>query len=251
VRHASPLAVLLAIAGSLLLAAPAAAESLVWPSVRGLPVVAPDCTPGHVNAPPGFNVIMGTPGDDTIDGTAGNDFICGLAGNDTINALGGDDIIVPGAGNDGTPALPVDGGPGQDLIDGGPGAATPGIDSDTITGNIGGDTISYAGRTTPVGVRFHSGLPGYGGTNCQVSGDASPGGTPLANCSGDDGRPAGENDSYTDVENIVGGAASDALIGGRQGNILNGGPGENPDIICGGEGDDLVDYSNRTAPLTV
>lgn len=238
---------LLAVACSLLFVAPAAADTLVWPQARGLPVVAPDCTPGHVNNPPGFNVIMGTAGDDTITGTAGNDFICGLGGNDTIDALGGDDIIVPGAGND-----VVDAGPGDDLIDGGPGAETPNIDSDTIEGNTGSDTISYAGRTTPVGVRFHAGLPGYGGTNCQVSGDASPGGpTPLANCNGQDGRPAGENDSYTGVENIVGGAASDALIGGRQGNIINGGPGATPDVICGGEGDDTVDYSNRTAPVTV
>ena len=138
---------------------------------------------------------MGTAGDDTgvteIDGTAGNDFICGLGGNDTINAGGGDDIIVPGAGND-----TVDAGPGQDLIDGGPGADTPNIDSDVIEGNTGGDVISYAGRVTPVGVRFHAGLPGYGGTNCQVTGDASAGGpTPLANCTGQDGRPAGENDT--------------------------------------------------------
>jgi Ca2+-binding RTX toxin-like protein len=251
VCHGSLLAILLATAGSLLLAGPATAEPLAWPQARGLPVVAPDCTPGHVNAPAGFNIIMGTPGDDTgataINGTAGKDFICGLGGNDTINGLEGDDIIVPGAGND-----IVDAGPGQDLIDGGPGADTPNIDSDSIEGNTGGDTISYAGRVTPVGVRFHAGLPGYGGTNCQVSGDASPGGpTPLANCTGQDGRPAGENDTYTGVENIVGGAASDALIGGRQGNMINGGPGAAPDVICGGEGDDAVDYSNRTAPVTV
>lgn len=251
-RHGSLFAVLLAAAGSLLLAGPAAAEPLVWPLERGLSVVAPDCTPGQVNAPPGFNVVMGTAGDDSITGTAGNDFICGLGGNDTINALGGDDVIVPGAGNDGTRDVPVDAGPGQDLIDGGPGGDTPSIDEDVTEGNTGGDTISYAGRDAPVGVRFHAGLPGYGGTNCQVSGDASAGGnTPLANCNGQDGRPAGENDSYMGVENIVGGEGSDALIGGRQGNIINGGPGAIPDVICGGEGDDAVDYSNATAPLTV
>ena len=231
---------------SLLLFTPSsvAAPAFDYPQSRGLPVTVPQSCE---DPPANFNPIVGTAGDDTLTGTAGDDIICGLGGNDTINALGGNDIIIPGPGND-----IVDAGPGDDLIDAGPGAPSPDIDSDTIEGNTGSDTLSYAGRTTPVGVRFHAGLPGYGGTGCQVSGDASIGGaTPYANCRGLDGRPAGEADSFTGVENIVGGSASDAIIGGRQGNIINGGPGVTPDIICGGEGDDVVDYSNRTLGVTV
>lgn len=192
---------------------------LLWSASSALaapttPPDAPECT----SPPAGYNLILGTPGDDTgattLNGTAGKDVICGLGGNDTIHGNGGDDII--------------DGGLG----------------TDTITGDGGDDTITYAGRTNPVEVKFKPG-GGFGGEGCDVFHEVSLGTCTLP------ADPPGENDRLDSLETIVGGSGGDFLVGGQLDDTLNGGPGNAPDMLCGGLGEDTVDYSNRTAPVNV
>ena len=123
---------------------------------------------------------------------------------------------------------------GDDFIDGGLGA-------DTILGDRGTDTVSYAGRTARVTVSL--------------------------NGSGGDGQ-SGENDNvYGDVENVTGGSGNDALTGAGSDNVLEGGPGidtltgqagndtlrggPGSDVYSGGAGSDTASYSDHGAAVNV
>lgn len=146
--------------------------------------------------------------------TEGPDPLNGTAGKDVICGLGGNDTIT-GAADD-------------DILDGG-------LGTDSIRGDGGRDTITYAGRLTPIGVKFKPG-GGFGGAGCDVF---------TANCTG------GENDLLDSLEIIVGSPQADFLVGGQLPDTLNGGPGTTSDLLCGGLGDDTVDYSGRTNSVSV
>jgi Ca2+-binding RTX toxin-like protein len=108
------------------------------------------------------------------------------------------------------------GGAGNDRLDGAGGA-------DQLRGGLGVDVADYSARTAPV--------------------IANP------NDLEDDGE-AGEGDGiWTDVENLRGGSGNDTLTGTAVDNVLDGGPGS--DTMTGGGGVDAVDYSTRTAPVSV
>src|SRR4051794_6867645 len=110
----------------------------------------------------------------------------------------------------------IAGGGGNDLIDGGLGA-------DQMSGGGGIDTGDYSARTAPVTATLGV---------------------------GDEDGEAGENDGIVDdVENVRGGSGADTIAGSALGNVLDGGPGA--DMISGGAGLDAVDYSRRTAPVSV
>ena len=134
----------------------------------------------------------------SLDGTADN----GEAGEnddakaDVENVLGGsdgdqlvgsadDNALTGGAGNDS-----VQGGAGNDTLHGGTGA-------DTLAGGAGTDTADYGARAAPLTVTLD------GGAN--------------------DGE-TGENDNArADVENVIGGAGDDSLVGSAAANVLNAG----------------------------
>ena len=132
---------------------------------------------------------------------AGNDRITGASGPETINAGAGDDTVRAGDGDD-----TIDGGPGGDTLDGGHG-------DDQIGGGAGADTAAYDERTKsePVVVTL-----------------ATPGG---------DGA-AGESDTLTGVENVVGGPSNDTISGDDGANTLSGGAGL--DVIDGLGGADVL-----------
>ena len=156
--------------------------------------------------------LNGDSGDDALAGGSGDDTIAGGTGSNTLVGGAGDDTITGGPDND-----TITGGPGGDTLTGGlgndafdEGAAANG--TDTIAGSGGIDRVTYAGRTTSVGV--------------------------LLDGVFNDGE-SGEGDNVgTDVEDAVGGAGDDTMTGSTAENDLTGGPGA--DAIDGGSGDDTL-----------
>ena len=169
--------------------------------------------------------LMGMGGDDVLRGDASTIptlYLYGGDGDDSIvGSDGGSDIIGGDAGND-----ILYGAGGDDLMDGGPG-------SDDLQGSDGIDTVDYRARTAPVVVTIGDDL-------------------------GNDGQ-AGEQDNVgVGIERVLGGSGNDVLVGNALGNTLEGGGGADlldgglgADILIGGPGVDTVDYSSRTADVTV
>jgi len=103
----------------------------------------------------------------------------------------GNDIVHSGTGP-GNVGNYTSAGPGNDLIYSGPG-------DEYIFGGTETDTVSYAGRFTPI--------------TASVTGG---------------GGASGEDDAYDSIENITGGGGSDTLTGNGSANILDGGYATTP-----------------------
>ena len=188
---------------------------------------------------PASDILIGTSGANLLTGGDGNDFFLGASGNDTIDGNAGDDLIVPGAGSD--VAFGGDGDDEFDNDDTGP---------DSYNGGSGQDEISYRTGSQPVTVDLQAGTGGV----------------------------AGESDTFVSIGDATGGGGNDILRGDDVGNTLSGGDGEDqlfgrggPDTLLGGLGKDeldggtgddvlnggspgeknIVDYSERTNPVTV
>lgn len=147
----------------------------------------------------------------SITGTSGPDVIVGGSGGDTIDGLGGDDRICGGGGEDvlygGEGADELDGGDRDDQLKGGPG---PDYLVGGETGEYYGDWADYFDAPGAVQMTL-------GGTG--VVGDA-------------------EGDTTSGVENIIGSAFNDSLVGDGEANRIQGGDG--PDYIAGAGGDDVI-----------
>jgi Ca2+-binding RTX toxin-like protein len=249
--------------------------------------------PDQLEAPAGRAVLQGGGGDDRLN--AGDDR-CGGDGRDEVFGGDGDDTIT--IRSEGL----ADGGPGNDSI-----RAGLGCGGTTVTGGDGRDTVdlrsTYAGVLVSLDGVANDGLPefnrfadnvsrdvervigthyddkligsdrggrldgeegddildGAGGADVLMGGpgvDAVDYSSRTAGVTVDlDGQPsddgeAGEGDTVgNDVEDVWGGAGDDRLIGNGLDNVLDGGPGA--DRMSGLAGEDLVDYSSRTAPVTV
>jgi Ca2+-binding RTX toxin-like protein len=211
------------------------------------------------------NTLDGTNGDDVLDGRAGPDSLLGGNGADTadysrrttgitatVGGTGGDasdgtgdallvENITGGRGND---TLVGDGGPnvldadrGNDTLTGGgandrllgrAGADTldGGLGADDLDGGPDTDTADYSTRTVAV--------------TASLDGQANDG-------NADDGPTGARDNVRATVENLVGGADSDLLVGSAVGNNLHGGPGNDQlrglggnDYLYGGDGDDTL-----------
>jgi Ca2+-binding RTX toxin-like protein len=191
---------------------------------------------------PGRDVIWGGKGDDKIYGSLGNDLLCGGPGADLIHGGRGNDEVDGGAG-DGDQAIgdlgddKVMGGAGDgdeaagdlgiDIVNGGAG------DEDLVHGDYGWDRMSggagkgdIASFATDVG----------GGKKGDVGVWAS-----LAKH-----RAYGDgHDKLFGFESLEGSAFHDTLIGTKQGNVIEGGSGDDqliggggPDTLNGGPGSD-------------
>jgi Ca2+-binding RTX toxin-like protein len=163
----------------------------------------------------------------TLNGNAGNDALTGGGFNDTINGGAGDDVIIPGGGDD------------------------------TVSGGSETDTISYSDRSAAVTVVLAT-----GGAAQANNGDSA---YALA-----DGGTVAENDTVSFCENIIGGSGGDTLTGNDFDNVITGGAGadtmsggpgndtfvfgsasDGSDTVNGQGGEDTVDYSARSAALTI
>ena len=127
------------------------------------------------------NYIAGS-GDDLIAGNAIANDINGRAGNDRIWGSGGDDILEGGAG------------------------------ADRLDGDAGMDWAAYRDSDAAVTINLAEGM---------VQGGHA------------------EGDILTEIENIIGSAHDDVLVGNDEANWLEGGGGD--DILEGGAGEDRLD----------
>ncbi|MEZ5994357.1 MAG: calcium-binding protein [Hyphomonadaceae bacterium] len=144
-------------------------------------------------------VVFGGLGNDLLNGGDGDDEFYGENAVDTLNGGGGDDYLSGGSAPD-----TIHGGAGADTLIGGSGA-------DALDGGSGTDTASYAGSTS-VTVRLWNGT-GSGG-------DA-------------------QGDTLTGIENLIGSANNDTLIGADAiANVLDGGTGN--DYLAGLSGNDTL-----------
>jgi Ca2+-binding RTX toxin-like protein len=196
--------------------------------------------------------IVGTDGNDVIHGTPGRDVIWGGKGDDTILGSLGNDLICGGPGAD-----VIHGGRGNDEVDGGAG------DGDRVIGDLGDDKVmGGAGNDDEVagdlGIDIVNGGPGnedlvhgdYGWD--RMSGGAGKGdiasfATDVASSNGAGvwaslarHRAYGDgHDKLFGFESIEGSAFRDTLFGNGQGNVIDGGPGD--DHLTGGGGPDTLD----------
>ena len=152
--------------------------------------------------------LNGSPEYDTLDGGSGADRLYGRGGDDDLDGGGGLDLLVGGPGADrltdgDRDGAAADAAPGPDTLVGGRGGG--------VVSSLGGDTLSYQQRTQPV--RVHAGKDRRAGE-------------------------AGERDSISGIESIIGGDGDDRLVGDQRGNYLHGRGGADI-VIGGGSADEL------------
>ncbi len=238
--------------------------------------------------------VVGTSFDDVIVGDAQANWLNGAAGDDVVSGEAGNDTVLGGTGDD-----VLDGGEGRDLVDfssgAGPvvvdlgaesasGAGTDALTSfesalgtsldDALTGNALGNWLGGgAGNDTLVGGLGDDSLAvGAGGAESLDGGE----GRDLADFSARDaavtvlladGIEADSGTVLVGIENVVGTAEDDVIVGDAERNWLNGGAGDDvvsgeggndtliggtgDDILDGGEGRDLADFSGDAGPVVV
>lgn len=154
-----------------------------------------------------FRVSLGD-GKDTFSGMGGAITAAHFGGPTTLGPMTADLEVWGGDGDD-----TLQGGLGNDILHGGAGndtflTAAAADGDDVYYGDDGVDTMSYALRTAAVTVT-------------------------LDGLSGDGDLAAGEGDNVgADVENLLGGAGNDVLVGNQAANSIRGGAGN--DVLGGG-----------------
>jgi Ca2+-binding RTX toxin-like protein len=210
-------------------------------------------------------------GDDTLNGGPGRDQLFGDDGSDVLHGGDGSDTLSAGPGND-----TAFGEGGSDNFQ--TGAAPDGADS--YNGGAGSDFIAYSSRSAPVSVSLDGvANDGEAGEQDNVMPDIESvdGGQAGDVLTGDaaDNSLLGEDGNDT----IGGGDGADQLNGGRGNDVvngdggndelsgstgtdkLNGGTGDDTfttdadadqqDVLSGGPGTDLADYSRANAGVSV
>jgi VCBS repeat-containing protein len=165
------------------------------------------------------NEFWGGNGSDTLYGNGGADTLWGEAGNDSLWGGSGDDLLYGGAGDD-----TLSGDTGNDTLEGG-------LGKDTLWGGDGRDTASYRNASGGVGANLNLG----GG----LSGEA-------------------QGDMYASIENLMGSAYDDYLVGNSEFNEFWGLAGNDTlvgwagaDYLDGGTGIDTASYSTSGAAVNV
>ncbi|MGH6614208.1 beta strand repeat-containing protein [Sphingomonas sp.] len=208
----------------------------------------------------GADSLYGDAGDDIIFGKGGNDSISGGDGNDTIDGGTGADTMAGGAGDD---IYIVDffddivtevANEGRDLVLSSynymltanvenltlTGTATVGVGNDAnnvITGNSGANTLNGGlGADILIGGLGADRLDGGGGIDT-VSYADSLGAISINLQTGVGTGNAAQGDIVTTVENMIGSAFDDTLIGDGNANRLNGTRGA--DTMSGAAGADV------------
>jgi Ca2+-binding RTX toxin-like protein len=183
--------------------------------------------------------LIGGSGDDRLTGSSWWQTIDGNAGDDTLYGGSHNDTLVGGPGDD-----VLEGDSGDDLLDGQDGA-------DRLDGGSGTDSASYAARDVAVNVTVDDAAHGDGetGEGDHVTGEVEKvTGGPRADSLTGDWR----------VNTLTGGGGDDVLDGAGGKDALDGGSGDDTldggsssDVLAGGDGTDRLDYSSRSANLTV
>jgi Ca2+-binding RTX toxin-like protein len=199
------------------------------------------------------NDLDGGPGDDVLDGGLGPDELIGGAGFDVADYSGhsvgvlldfdsetGDDGAAGEGDTIGTTFEALVGGSGGDVLNGNDGAndlyGGPGVDQlegrggdDLLNGGTGADSLSGG-----AGFDLSDYSERSGGVSVDLDGSA-----------GDDGEPGESDTTWSDVEDVAGGAGNDSLVGNGAENFLFGHGGNDSldgvgasDSLFGGTGDD-------------
>lgn len=182
---------------------------------------------------------------DTIDlSTAGNyqaSFIDGRGGADTLTGGAAGDIFIGGAG---TGADNLIGSAGNDLLIGGDGSDTlsGGPGNDVLRGGLGNNDSMDGGAGTEDLLDFSDGTVGITFTLAQGGTLASP--NSIANGTGG----LGNNDTYLNMEGVIGTNLNDTITGSSSNDIIRGGAGNDALDAAGGAAD-LLDLSDGTAGL--
>ncbi|REL30842.1 beta strand repeat-containing protein [Thalassotalea euphylliae] len=188
------------------------------------------------------NVLDGRDGDDLLMGRGGNDTLSGGLGNDTASyEFANGDVVAnlstgQASGADGTDTLSsienligsqhndqLTGNTANNLLVGGDGndMLTGGLGNDSLIGGTGNDTANYSSATGSVVVDLASNL-----------------------AQGADGT-----DLLSSIENVVGSAHNDVLLGNNGDNLLTGGLGN--DSLVGGAGNDTASYQDSIGGVDV
>lgn len=171
-----------------------------------------------------------------LDGGAGNDTLTGGAGADTILGGDGNDTITGGLGDDS-----LSGEAGDDTFS--EGSVTSG--ADVFNGGAGTDAVNYGSRTAALTVTMDGAAANDG---LASEGDDVNADVENITCGSGNDNVTGNNSANT----IVGGDGDDTLAGGAGDDTFSEGSADNgSDSFAGGAGTDTVDYSSRTAALTV
>jgi len=187
-----------------------------------------------IHGTPGRDVIWGGKGDDTILGSLGNDLICGGPGADVIHGGRGNDEVDGGSGDDDR----VYGDLGDDKVMGGAGAG------DEVAGDLGIDIVNGGPGNEDLvhgdyGWDRMSGGAGKGDIASFATDVAAANGTGVWASLARHRAYGDGHDKLFGFESIEGSAFRDTLFGNGQGNVIDGGPGD--DHLTGGGGPDTLD----------
>ena len=222
----------------------------------------------------GNDSISGLAGNDSLVGNTGNDRLAAGDGNDTIDGGAGIDVLIGGLGNDTyivdrsrdqTIEDPVAGG-GIDLVRAsvswtlaanvenlqltGSAFVIDGTGNglgNLIVGNAGMNLLrGLDGNDTLRGGHGVDSLDGGAGSDAVDYSDQTWGG--VIDLFEQAATIAGEADTFTSIENVIGSQGNDRIIGDAGANRLAGLAGN--DTLIGGGGIDTVDYSAATTGVS-
>ncbi len=216
--------------------------------------------------------VTGGSGSDLLTGDDDANVLNAGGGNDnTLNGKGGNDTLTVAfsatgtlSGGDGADRLIDDSSTPGSVLNGGAGAdelSNSGL-ADTLNGDDGNDTLMtsgagnlFGGADDDVLVDWQNQGPNVlsGGPGDDTVDYSDHGGPLVVRLDGlaNDGNTSffGSEGDNVDVENIIGTFGGDTLVGDAKDNLFDGGAGG--DTIAGAAGQDTVDYSARSANLSV
>lgn len=230
----------------------------------------------------GDDVLEGLDGDDTLMGLGGNDRLVGGNGNDLLNGGDNQDTLIGGAGND-VYVISDEFDTVIELENGGNDTVRTNLQNYQLQAQVEnlshiGNAISFEGHGNALNNTIESNaatsrLFGYAGNDTLVSG---VGNDVLSGGEGDDQIQGGlgndtldysdhsasvdvdlrrgtslstfGSDTFSSMENIIGGSNTDNLTGDAGVNVINGGAGD--DHINGDAGDDYLTGDDGNDQLT-
>ncbi|WP_425339279.1 Ig-like domain-containing protein [Brevundimonas alba] len=194
----------------------------------------------------GSGVLIGSQFGDLITGGTGSDVILGQGGDDVIDGgSGGANEIYGGAGND-TFILSAVGDTVIELANEGTDTVRTSLNTFILGQNIENLTFTGSGDLTATGNASNNVfvvgtganvIDGAGGVDTVDYGSAT-GGLTVKLANGSAVKGGGVNDVLTSIENVIGSAFNDTLVGTSGANRLEGGLGS--DYLIGGAGDDIL-----------
>ncbi|QQR39257.1 cadherin-like domain-containing protein [Devosia rhizoryzae] len=176
----------------------------------------------------GDDLLTGGDGCDLLDGGTGNDLLLGEAGDDRLEGGTGNDALFGGAGNDiliaGSGNDVLDGGEGCDLLEGGDGddQLTGGASDDRVKAGAGNDRILGDAGDDQIDGGAGDDILDYAAAGQSVIFDLSAGRTYSCEFG---------TDTFSGIEQAIGGDGDDIFILGATATVTMGGRGRDTFIF--------------------